>query len=237
MDQQALVSNPVGEKKSDVLAFLELASATAADLIKRAPAALDHTPVMPVIRSLQKISNLAWALRKYPIIDVSFFSMSRRDLISVSQPNGTAKEIMLWVPVFAAGHATMSGLMGSMGMGSTDTSATFDPQYGHVSFDFTRPAETQMQINRDEISRQGLYGSSITLKAMRPRIPAKVMAHVNDISGKFDQTALVWEASWKGEVRVDPFIIGQMFDTWFLIDQFDLSKMEHYVLSEFVKSK
>ena len=232
MDQQALVSNPVGEKKSDVLDFLELAGATAADLIKRAPAALDHTPVISVVRSLQKISNLAWALRKYPIIDISFFSMSRRDLIPVSQPTGPAKEIMLWVPVFAAGHATMSMLMGS-----TDTPATFDPNYGNVGFDFTKPAEIQMQINREELSRQGLYGQGISLKAVRPKIPAKIMTHVNEVASKFDQTLLVWETSWKGEVRVDPFILGQMFDTWFLIDQFDLSKMEHYVLSEFVKPK
>lgn len=62
-------------------------------------------------------------------------------------------------------------------------------------------------------------------------IPKTVAAKVEEVKGKFDQLYVAWEADWAP--GGDPIVLGQKGDYWFIIDKWDVTKLESYVISEF----
>jgi hypothetical protein len=77
-------------------------------------------------------------------------------------------------------------------------------------------------------------------ETISPEIPLAVRAKVDPIAKQFIQIATVFEAEWELHgfpinTAADPFVIGQKEGVWFLLAAWDLTKMESYVVSEFVR--
>jgi hypothetical protein len=74
------------------------------------------------------------------------------------------------------------------------------------------------------------------LKVQCPAIPGAILKNLEKVSGRFERTEIIWEAQWSAYAEVkDPLIIGTIGMTSFLIDQFDATKLERYVMGEFCR--
>lgn len=75
------------------------------------------------------------------------------------------------------------------------------------------------------------------LTALAPPIPAGVAERILAAEGEFDCMKLVWEAEWKGDPVKDPLVIGLLRGRCFLVDQYDATKVERYIMSEMCQKK
>jgi hypothetical protein len=70
----------------------------------------------------------------------------------------------------------------------------------------------------------------------RSKIPQRVKHHLKDIEHEFDDIYVAWEAIWENvpqNIGNDPLLIGECGGAYFLIDQWDTSKLETYITKEF----
>jgi hypothetical protein len=71
------------------------------------------------------------------------------------------------------------------------------------------------------------------VSAKAPVVPRSVLNKVNRVKGRFREVMLVWEAEWEPAPVRDPLVIGVIYDKAFLLDQYDTTKLERYIVSEF----
>lgn len=177
---------------------------------------------------VSKARNLAWALRTFPIFDPSCLRMMRKEKglkvhIKGAWSGDPALDIQLdiWVPVFASGPVSTQDIVRASFVPTIDS---------HAGYAIDR---MMVEENQREIHAKFKNGS-ITLHATCPSVPAVIIQNLNRLAGRFERTEIVWEAQWSAYAEVkDPLIIGIIGNTSFLIDQFDATKLERYVMSEF----
>ena len=63
-------------------------------------------------------------------------------------------------------------------------------------------------------------------------VPESVAAHVAGVRDKFDELLVAWEADWQ-PVKGDPIVIGRRGGYFYLVDSWDLSKLESFVVGAF----
>ena len=92
---------------------------------------------------------------------------------------------------------------------------------------FIKQAKTFEQRMQD----QGMAGSATSTTPSKS-IPETIDAVVEEQKSRFDNVYVAWEAEWNNP-QGDPLIIGEKSGLFFLIAQFDLTKVESYVVKEF----
>lgn len=209
-------------------------------LIKQFPQSSNHfgyrsspLEICALHEAVAKAANLSWALRRFPVFDTGCIKMMRKEKgLKVIQKNQwgstpeTVYELDIWVPVFGFG-ALPSGHEGAL------ASVTWQPtnyDYMGHSIDESMKAE-----NRREIETKA-KGAALTLETKCPPVPGGITRRVQKVSHRFERTSIVWEAQWSAYQEIkDPLILGHIGNTVFLLDQFDASKLERYVMSEFCR--
>lgn len=63
-------------------------------------------------------------------------------------------------------------------------------------------------------------------------VPETVDALVQENKDQFDEIFVAWEAEWN-PIQEDPIVIGRKDDLFFIMAQWDMSKIESYVVAEF----
>jgi hypothetical protein len=78
--------------------------------------------------------------------------------------------------------------------------------------------------------QDSLFGTAIP----KSDVPQSVAAHVEEVGHMFDGLFVAWEADWQ-TAKGDPIVIGRIADVYFLVDSWDLTKLETYICgSDFV---
>ena len=186
--------------------------------------------IQELLGMISNAQSLAWALRRFPVFDLSCLKMMRKEKalkVQVQEWNGTKLdfELDLWVPVFAMIP------VGGHGTSMTQTWSPMSSEYrGHM-------LEMHIQEeNRKEIQAKVKNNTQVTLAAHAPPVPGGILKKLNLISRRFNETSMIWEAQWSAYARVeDPLIVGRIGGVTFLLDQFDATKLERYVVGEFCK--
>lgn len=171
---------------------------------------------------LLRAKNLCWAMKTFPLLDTAFLSRMRKEWATVRDPHNQNKEeeVEIWVPVF--GITDLSAM-----------SASFDPRYetscniGDICisypFDLTQ-----------ENSRATSYPRTMdnSLQAQCPAVPLGVKRRVDAVAHRFDQVGVIFEAQWKPAPVGDPIIFGKIQHLVFVVDKYDLTQVERYIVSE-----
>jgi len=63
-------------------------------------------------------------------------------------------------------------------------------------------------------------------------VPESVAAHVAGVRDDFDEVLVAWEADWQ-PVKGDPLVIGRRGAYYYLVDSWDLSQLESFVVGAF----
>lgn len=178
---------------------------------------------------IARIQNLCWAYRKFPVFDTSCMSRMKKQMFLNLQPEPFSKPKTkgftgdLSVPVFAIDFYPGSPM-----------SWDFVGPY-HSARNVSLPSNLvnkNQEIIQKHVGRR--YNSSpFKIQTNPPEIPSNVQKNVEKIRNRFDCIALVWEAEWVPTQVRDPLVIGRLHGHYFLLDQFDLTKMDRYIVSEF----
>lgn len=185
---------------------------------------------MTLAMKLAAIRNLAWAFRTFPQFDLNALSITREMEVEVSSGYGhqeTKSKRKLMLPVFAVNEycGLSSGRIGGVRLYVSKT--------GHVeqSIGDRRISYSEESANYNRLAMHEV--DSAVLNANQPIAPLAVRNRVADISSRFSRLHLAWETSWNDVPKPDPLVIGEIDGHFFLVDQFDTTKLEGYVVSEF----
>lgn len=168
-----------------------------------------------VERRLNQIVNYSWALRTFPLFDPLCLSRMQKEKITV---DGASYD--LWVPTFVADDGR------------------HDVEWWPTAYDRKVPGFWYPSVYLDdnkmqENQRLRTQNSRLMLRTRAPHLPASVTRRVNRVREKFDAVFTVFEAEWKPRVIKDPLVIGRVMDCDFVIDEFDLTKLERYIAAEY----
>lgn len=173
--------------------------------------------------------NFAWAVRMFPLFDISALTRLREFTLEDIEPsfgrnsdrdrNFSGK---LYLPHFA-----WVNLRYASNVEYTINGELNIIQFGRVCFSWDR--------GLIEKNLKALKGMHIRIRANRPEIPKLVNSRIAEVVERFDSVHLIWEAEWEPTPLKDPLVVGTIGDTHFLIDQYDVTKLERYISSEFTR--
>lgn len=177
-------------------------------------------PFLILDKTLDRVARIAWAIKEYPIFDPSCLSRMK-EAITEKMAEGLEDKkgfvpYFAWYTGFPLNQDSFNPTMSNKAFCSGVAEIVFD---GHLIA---------------ENSNRGVFN---IMNAQPPTFPMDVTMRVDKVKGKFDHVVTVWEAEWLPAPNADPLVIGVIGDTCFLIDRFDLTKMEHYIASEFTKKE
>lgn len=184
------------------------------------------------------IDRLGRAVQKYKRFDAQALGLTQPVLVT-HPTTGTSQEIRL--PRFAVvqlhskkkpGYAvgSVAEAHAELGLGRYTRLHGFSLGAEYVSCELTGATEA--------FQRGGAWDGQdeIRLQAKAPAVPASIREQVAGVAEDFDSLALVYEAEWEvHQVAPDPLVIGTTAGHNFLVAQFDLTKMESYIASEFTE--
>jgi hypothetical protein len=173
---------------------------------------------------VKQAENLAWAFQNFPTFDINCLSrLEKREIVE-----GKAR-IEIFAPAFAWSENIRYPKMEWRFLGNEGRPQPFGTC--HVYFD-----QEIVRKNADALPKGHDRWNSDTLRAKGPTIPTVVGRRVDEVSSRFDNVLIIWEAEWQPAPLRDPLVVGEIAKNFFLIDQFDVTKLERYILSEFCKS-
>ena len=202
----------------------------------KADAVIAHEGHLPLelstpLELLKTLTNLCWAIQAFPRFDIGVLSLLKGEAFVFEQGGGRSVKVDLFVPKFAWQDASQSQL----GRGASFSPAMQDNAWltsrCRVQFD-----NRLINQNRETMQRLGLHAGQ-DLTAAAPIIPASVASRIRELSPMFDKVIVAWDAEWQPRPLGDPLVIGEISDMFFLLDQFDVTKLERYVVSEFCVKK
>jgi hypothetical protein len=225
-----IAENILGHKQDvqDGLAYLELVEREAPKLIDAMPERLpdDMTHVMVL---LKKAMCLAAALRRYPVFDPACLSGLKKQSVRFERAD---TDVEVWLPTFAwskiQGHSA-----GQVRIGVSCLESRLGDAPMSAGFDWPLTQQNR-QIVQDLFAKSS-RGVNDVLTAVPPVIPAPARSKIDEASGIFDSLHLVWEAQWTLAPVSDPLVIGVIDDQCFLVCEYDATKAEHYVSSEYCR--
>lgn len=236
MDVEALGK----ERTATTLSALALIEAEGTKLLDRLGKLEKGTPVSGELldspeRAIRQAVNLAWAARTFPIFDMRALARLKEQEVVIGR-----YAVKLFLPAFA-GCSFPVRYSGGMDINFTNCLPYATDSIG-VSYDrsiFNDANRDRLivldasiaKVNPGADERRTLQ--SFALRAKAPEVPASVTSRVGKVEGRFDVVSLIWEAEWQPRPIADPLIIGRIFGHWFLIDQYDETKLERYIVSEF----
>jgi hypothetical protein len=176
---------------------------------------------------IKKTAHLLSAIRSFPLFDRTAINKWERRSIPV-RLDGKKRTYNLWVPVFGTC---------SVNHGEGFSISLRPTQGQHMNWGHFCPMMSYeyQNENREEMSDFRGMENQVELRAKCPGTPADVIRRLDEIavSHQFDNVSVVFEAQWAGEIIKDPLVIGTLLDVDFLLDQYDVTKMERYIVSEF----
>jgi hypothetical protein len=182
-------------------------------------------------RLLRMVVNYAWAMRTFPSFDVQCLSrLKEQEVEFVDRPSNRIVKRALFVPAFAWrqwGGGTSGGMeitVGNSGGGWGD--AFHFATRRNIVFD------SDIFIRKNE-AIIGIGAGGARLMARSPEVPQSVQYRVGAVADRFEDVNLIWDAQWQPRPLGDPLVIGSIFGQHFLIDQYDVTKLERYIVSEF----
>jgi hypothetical protein len=182
-------------------------------------------------RLLRMVVNYAWAMRTFPSFDIQCLSrLKEQEVEYVNRHENRIMKRTLFVPAFAwkpwQGHGS-SGSDITVGDSGGGWGGAFHFATGrNIVFDL------DIFIRKNE-AIIGIGVGGVRLTARPPEVPASVQRRVGAVADRFEDVNLVWEAEWQPRPLGDPLVIGSIFGQHFLIDQYDVTKLERYIASEF----
>jgi hypothetical protein len=175
------------------------------------------------------LRNLVMAMRRYPTFDP--ICLSSMKPFKFKRRVGT-EDFVIDVMVPSFGVLAINHNMGFAEFDLVQERNTFqlggDHSGVHFSFDL------QMQ-NRQLMERHRINWQDAKLRARMPHIPKDVQRRIAEAQPCFDHMSIVWEAEWSNAPVVDPLILGHVMGKHFLVDQYDVTKLERYVSSEMTR--
>jgi hypothetical protein len=204
------------------ISFARAVEVETGKLIEAGP--LDDGPAGQIYEQLNRAHNLAWALQLFPLFDPACLSRMHVQAFPELRARWNGDKTYsggLWVPVFAAvpfgRHPT------SIRRGPADSRLALCGltvgQYPDKAIDDNRRALKEPQ--------------GYEIEARSPEVPESVLSRVNPVRDRFECVELVFEAEWAPAEVKDPLVVGRIARSFFLIDQFDVTKLERYISSEF----
>jgi hypothetical protein len=182
------------------------------------------------------VRALVMALRRFPRFDVAClsalkpFKFKRR--ITGGGPSGRDVEIDVVVPTFA-----VVDLNCNMGFAEFDLLNERNAFYlgGDSNQEIRFNFDLQMQ-NRTKVENLRMNWQDGKLRAKVPDVPVDVRKRIDEARPIFSRMSLVWEAEWEPAPLRDPLILGHVLGHTFLVDQYDVTKLERYISSEMTRS-
>lgn len=235
---EELKSIPI-EAKESAGAFMEKVEKGLDEMMRSVsmigfPKVPNHEPDDPkllVSMILTEARNMAWAYQRFPVFDLSVLSLLRKQTFKLENfrtPQGTIedKEVQLFVPML---YWTETWLRHS-----TIARWSFLPEDWQKSWEFSG---MKIEYNGDAIAHNvrtlnGLMRDPA--QCISPTIPLSSWNLLEKVRSRFEKVMLVFEASWSPELKHDPFIIGLIRKTAFMIDHFEVTNHEKYILAEHV---
>lgn len=230
--------------------FIGLSEEALLSLMAQLPAAPteDAREVLALVRAA---ARLAHAYQSYPVFDWGCLSLMREDAgLHLFVPKFAFADLkaafplrQVWSPKshsapFHAGRAVYypPELIGR-------NAEALDRPHAPPADSFTVSRKAPVAIVPSERALAELHAlrsrlesqapvDRTQLTANAPSIPASVCRRINAASPEFDAMKLVWEAEWKAAPVQDPLVIGLLGDRCFLVDQYDVTKLERYIVSE-----
>lgn len=192
---------------------------------------------------LYECERLPLAQVKYPRIDLSFFK-------HLTQHKGN-----IWLPLFAwfkvEGHKIGKCCFGWRTWGKRDRDVYFYfCDYPRITWMYIAQAIAQKISATYYYTRTGdnriVYRFSqeypdvinqMFTATFHGLIPQTTREKIEEARPLFDEIAIVSEEhQWKAEeIKVDPLIIGMIGESTFLIDHFDTTGAEDYIIAKFEK--
>jgi hypothetical protein len=176
------------------------------------------------------LRQLVMAMRRYPIFDPSCLSSMKKYTHKV-QTGSEWKEIQVLVPTFGVAPYR-SGI----------PQATFNLNSERNVFELGSITKIYFNFDSQRRNDQAMRAARVDqtwgageLRAAMPTVPVDVQKRVDEVSTCFDHISVVWEAEWGPAPVVDPLIIGSVDEYHFLVDQYDVTKLERYISSEMTK--
>lgn len=216
------------------------------------------TQVGEVASLLFAAKRLVHAYRTYPAFDPNCLSMMREDkALGLFVPTLAFEEIYIessrlgvhgdsWSPkvqsrLFYDGPPCAISILLPENLIDRNRQVLMGVTAKPVECGFTLSPSRKIPRARD-VESSGKVRRDVTidrniLKAEPPPIPAGVEGRIRAASGEFDCMKLVWEAEWKGDPVKDPLVIGILRGKCFLVDQYDATKYERYIVSEMCQQK
>lgn len=200
------------------------------ELLAGKPAIADNE--LDILRgAIGRCKDYAWALKTFPVFDLAGLRIRKlqkaklRNLEVVHSQKGVTVvddlEVELSLPAFATIPWGPKG-------GSYESPIQ---QLG----DWEQNEEAILKaLGTTRRNRQvELQLWRVRLEAKCPAPPAAVAKGIEHIKGRFDDLTIGYEAEWAQAPVRDPLILGRIAGTWFLLDEYDASKLERYIASEF----
>jgi hypothetical protein len=240
-DEKVSLKPVVDDKiQKDEMAFLELVEEQAGALARAHPRmdpmypdglpyGVSDNTTFDLSRECRRLSRIAWAFQRFPILDVKILSRLRRQTFLIEGRDGKHQTEfyvpeLYWCNSYQNGH-TVSWHVGCYAKyGALEHSA-------HLGCDiYVKYDESAIEHNRK--ANQGQDWLSINTSS--PPTPIDVERRMSKLGRNFDETKIIFEASWEPIIKPDPLVVGIIGKYCFIIDHFDVSKLERYVLAEFV---
>jgi hypothetical protein len=174
------------------------------------------------------------ALRRYPTFDPACLTAMKK-FTYVQRVGSVDVSVDVMVPTFGVASLFNAG---------SGRRCEFNLLYDRNQFEFgkdiigfsgdfqAKNIETMRGKNMDRSSDW----TTGTLAARVPVIPNDVQRRTEEARPIFgSQISVVWEAEWGLRPIEDPLIVGHVFNKHFLIDQYDVTKLERYISSEMTR--
>jgi len=197
--------------------ILEIESAL--DTLLDGDVGYDFPCASDVYTLLGRARKLVRALTRFPRFDTSILAQMK----AIDFEFNSDKKVHLFVPVFGC---VPFGLSKDFTLGWCPTAYCHElgPSYD----------QALLGANDQAIRQAGLYnGMDTMLHARVPVVPKLVTERVEAVIHDFDRTFLAWEAEWKLAPVADPLVIGTIGDHAFLLEHYNMTKVEDYVSREF----
>lgn len=197
-----------------------------------------------VLRAIRRVERLTRVLQKYPVIDLAYLKRLREYTFRFDQKpdhpvdgevvkqvlierDRYAYDVLLRLPHFA-----VADLDSFRAGGGRLTIPAFSINSLRVGGSYScgwRNSETNLNaVPRGTRQEQQGFETAV------PDIPASVQKTIEKAVPDFDSLHMTFEAEWKRSPLKDPLIIGVLGNQSFLVDQFDATKLERYIVSEHV---
>ena len=173
--------------------------------------------------------QMASAYLRFPVFDVRCLSRMKEveiefNINAVKNPRAILNvPAFAWLNMFHAGIVEWSPVSDQLMRLAGDTYISFEPPLIEKNRRSLAPIEA--------VIRQSGWGSD-RLRATSPTIPKAVEEKARRLVNDFEDLLLVWDAEWTPAPLKDPLVLGRIGKVFFLLDQYDVTKLERYVASE-----